>query len=221
VARYVRSYLVLRICVGVLGVALPLVLVFGDGLVFGARPFPRDSLSAYYYSGTRDLFVGSLIATGIFLITYKVTERGLDNTLSTVAGGTAILIALCPTKRPAADVALTPLQAKLGETFLLVVHFTCATIFIVTLGEICFVFGVREGRRRRRVGARWSPEAWRIYHWFCAGTIALAVAWVIGTQIARWPRTSLLWGEAISVWAFGASWFMKGFDRSRGVPRRR
>ena len=114
-ALYVRSYLTMRLWIGVIGVALPLALVFGDGLVFDEHPFPRDSLSAYYYSGTRDLFVGGLLATAIFLITYKISERGLDNTLSTVAGLATIVIALCPTKPPTHDVALTPLQAKFGE----------------------------------------------------------------------------------------------------------
>ena len=55
-ARYVRSYLILpsrnrsgcsrnqsgrRVLIGVLGVALPLLLGLGDGLVFDEDPFPR------------------------------------------------------------------------------------------------------------------------------------------------------------------------------------
>jgi hypothetical protein len=216
-ALYVRSYLTMRLWIGVIGVALPLALVFGDGLVFDEHPFPRDSLSAYYYSGTRDLFVGGLLATAIFLITYKISERGLDNTLSTVAGLAAIVIALCPTKPPTHDVALTPLQAKLGENLLALVHLTSATLFIVSLGVVCFFFGKREARRRP-VGAR-TPRFWRNFHWSCAGVIGLAVAWVIVTQVAAWPRTSLLIGETAAVWAFGVSWFMKGFDRSRRAHR--
>jgi hypothetical protein len=47
-ARYVRSYLIMRLFVGVLGVALPLALVFLDKLAFHGNPFPRGSLSAYY-----------------------------------------------------------------------------------------------------------------------------------------------------------------------------
>jgi hypothetical protein len=74
----VRSYLWMRVGVGVLGIALPLVLVFGDKIAFHGNPFPRSSLSVYYYSGMRDEFVGILSATGIFLITYKVAELNLD-----------------------------------------------------------------------------------------------------------------------------------------------
>jgi hypothetical protein len=216
-ARYVRSYLKLRFLVGLIGVALPLALVFGDALVLDERhPFLRDSLSAYYYSGTRDLFVGGLVATGIFLICYKVSERSLDNTLSNVAGLAAILIALCPTKPPAGDVTLTALQVQFGETFLSVDHATFATVFIVSLGVISVFFGIREGRRDPPGGKR-SPTFWRNYHWLCAGVIGVAIAWVIVTQFAGWPRTSLLFGETASVWAFGVSWFMKGYDRPRRV----
>ena len=66
-ARYVRSYLVMRVFVGALGIALPFMLVLSDGLAFDGDPFPHGSLSAYYYSGARELFVGALSAIGVFL----------------------------------------------------------------------------------------------------------------------------------------------------------
>ena len=39
--RYVRSYLVMRVGVGVLGIAVPLLLVFGEPLLFDGQPFLR------------------------------------------------------------------------------------------------------------------------------------------------------------------------------------
>ncbi len=44
------SFLKTRLIVGLIGVALPIVLVVFDRVIFGATSF-RDSLSAYYYSG--------------------------------------------------------------------------------------------------------------------------------------------------------------------------
>ena len=211
VSRYVRSYLLMRIFVGALGVALPFVLVLGDGLLFDGEPFPRDSLSAYYYSGVRELFVGGLSATGIFLITYKVADRTLDNTLSIVAGMSALAVALFPTGPPAHVSQLTPLQEKLDADLVEVIHFTAAGTFIVALGVICFFFGVREGARPPRKGNR-SPSFWRRYHWTCAGAIAAALVWILVTELIGRPSRSLLIGEAVSVWAFGASWFMKGLE---------
>ena len=99
-SRYLRSYLIMRAMVGALGVALPFLLVFGDGFVFDGDPFVRGSLSSYYYSSAREVFVGTLSATAVFLITYKVVTRSLDNTLSMVAGVAVLLVAVFPTGRP-------------------------------------------------------------------------------------------------------------------------
>jgi hypothetical protein len=211
ISRYVRSYLIMRIFVGALGVALPLMLVLSDGLAFEDDPFPRDSLSAYYYSGVRELFVGTMCATAVFLITYKVADRTLDNTLSTLAGVAALAVALFPTGLPAHVVQLTPLQERLGENAVEAIHFSAAAVFIVSLAVISFFFGVREGARTSQEGKR-SPTFWRGYHWFCAGAIVAAVLWIGVNQGAEWTSKSLLIGEAVSVWAFGASWLMKGLE---------
>jgi hypothetical protein len=210
-ARYVRSFLVLRAAIGALGVALPVVLVLVDKLAFHGTPFPRNSLSAYYYSGMREWFVGTLAATGAFLVGYKVSERNLDNALSGVAGTAAALIALFPTGRPSPGPPLTPLQDLLGETAVKIVHFSASGIFIGALGVLCVCFGIREGRRPRRPGTR-PPEFWRLYHFACASAIGLAIVWIVATWIFGGPRWSLLLGEWVSAWAFGFSWLLKGLE---------
>jgi hypothetical protein len=211
-ALYVRSYLWMRVGVGALGIALPLVLVFGDKVAFHGNPFPRGSLSVYYYSGMRDEFVGILSATGIFLITYKVAELNLDNSASLLAGLSAIVIALFPTgKPPYADVSLTPLQQLIGETATKWVHFAASGVFLVSLALITFFFGVREGLRPRRPG-RHSPEFWRWFHWTCTCVMGLALLWIVVTLAVGWPPRALLIGEWVSAWAFGASWLGKGAE---------
>lgn len=209
-SRYVRSYLLMRIFIGALGVALPFLVVLLDRLLFDGDPFPRDSLSTYYYSGVGDLFVGALCAIGVFLIGYKVASRTLDNTLSFVAGAAALVVALFPTGLPK-DVAETPLQDLFGESVVAGFHLVAAAAFLVSLGVICYFFGVREGAREPREGRR-SPAFWRWYHWLCAGAIGAALLWIVVTGLAGWPGASLLVGEAVAVWAFGASWLMKGLE---------
>jgi hypothetical protein len=119
--RYLQSYRRLRTLVGAVGIALPFVLVLADRLAFG-EPL-RDSLSAYYYSGLRDVLVGALCATAAFLITYKVVEPGLDNWLSNVAGIAALVVALFPKRRIDPDGPLTPLQDLVGEGAAAMLHF--------------------------------------------------------------------------------------------------
>jgi hypothetical protein len=200
------------VLVGALGVALPFLLVLIDGLWFDGSPFPRTSLSAYYYSGARELFVGALAATGVFLIAYKVAEVNLDNTLSLLAGAGALGVALFPTNRPSDRIALTPLQDRLGETAVATVHYVSAAVFISALGAISFCFGIREGARPARPGRR-PPAFWRGFHFTCAAVIALALVWSLVTEAADiGPAESLLIGEAVAVWAFGVSWFWKGLE---------
>lgn len=220
-ARYVRSFLIMRVLVGALGVALPFALVLIDGVWFDGDPFPRTSLSAYYYSGVRELFVGSLSAIGVFLIAYKVAEVNLDNSLSLLAGVAVLGVALFPTGRPAETVRLMPLQDRLGESLVSAIHYGAAVVFIVSLAVISYFFGKREGKRPPTPNRRRSPRFWRDFHWACAGVIAAALVWILVTEL--WdvgPDKSLLYGEAVSVCAFGVSWLWKGLEldmlRARG-----
>ncbi|HET8893959.1 MAG TPA: hypothetical protein VFM96_07685 [Gaiellaceae bacterium] len=211
-ARYVRSYLWMRVGIGVLGIALPLVLVFVDKVAFHGNPFPRGSLSVYYYSGMRDQFVGILSATGIFLLTYKVAERNLDNTASLFAGACAVIIPLFPTGQPPyAHVPLTPLQKLIGESATTWVHFIASGGFLAALALVTFFFGVQEGTRARRPHTR-SPAFWRWFHWTCTGVMVLAILWIVITLSVGWPPRSLLIGEWVAAWAFGASWLYKGAE---------
>ena len=95
---YVRSILVMRIFVGVAGVLLPIALFVIDRWYFHGNPSPRDSMSAYYWSGMHDVFVTIIFGTGAFLVGYKIIERSLDNFASIVAGLGALCLAWFQTK---------------------------------------------------------------------------------------------------------------------------
>jgi hypothetical protein len=208
---YVRSYLVMRLGVGVLGLALPFLLILVDLPLSSDRPIPRDSLSAYYFAGVRDYFVGILAVVAIFLISYKVMEKNLDNLLSGIAGLAALAVALFPTA-PAVEARVTPLQDALGVKFVQSIHFTGAAVFIGSLGVLCYFFGLREGKREPRSGMRHSPAFWRRFHWSCAGAIAAAVLFIPLGAFVLDIRTALLIGEVIAVVAFALSWLTKGFE---------
>lgn len=214
---YLRSYLLMRATIGFIGVALPIALLVGDWLVLAGEPGAKGSLSAYYHSGVRDLFVGSLAVTAIFLVTYKVFEHNLDNTLSIIAGFAALGVALFPTRRPKdSGIPLTPLQDRFGETPVAATHYVSAAIFLTALAVISFYFGVREGNRPQRGDgrkARMSPTFWRRFHWACSAAIALAVVFIVVTKLTGWvDEYSLIIGEAIAAFAFGLSWLMKGLE---------
>jgi hypothetical protein len=183
----------MRLAVGLLALALPLVLVLGEPLVFDGQPFPRGSLSAYYYSGVRELFVGMLWAIGAFLVTYKLLERSRESRASTYAGALIVLVAVFPTQRPGAGFELTPLQARLGETVVELVHWGAAGLALALLALLSYYFG-RYGRSFRR------------FHYAAAGVIVAALALAALAGLTGEPDNGLLVAEVAAVLAFAASW---------------
>ncbi|WP_127573449.1 hypothetical protein [Georgenia faecalis] len=88
------TYRHLRLAVVALAVLLLVALgteILSDG---GRERF--GSISGYYYSPVRDVLVGSLVATGVVLLAIR-GRRGWEETLLTVAGMLAPVVALVPT----------------------------------------------------------------------------------------------------------------------------
>ncbi|WP_435741407.1 hypothetical protein [Nocardioides sp. SYSU DS0663] len=213
---FARSYLLIRTVVGLVGICLPIALLLLDAAFLREPITARGSLSAYYHSGARDLFVGTLCVTGVLLMTYLSGRRDTwDHWLSSVAGVAALGVALLPTARPDdVGVAATPLQLRLGEDVVSAAHFVCAAVFVLSLAGQAFVFAHRDRRRGGRV----------LIHQVCGAVILAAVAWAgLGFLLPLdigW-LTSLYLGEVVAVWAFGVSWLAKGHDLRRLFGRRR
>lgn len=72
------SYLFLRQAVGWIGTLLPIVLLVGNA-ISSATPRP-DSVSGYYYTDMRNIFVGALCAIGEQDSSYSQRLDGLVTT---------------------------------------------------------------------------------------------------------------------------------------------
>src|SRR5215469_12628614 len=103
--QVVRSYMVLRTAIGVIAVGLTFAVFLGNWIIFSHHRFAcllpvgnqlPDSLSGYYYSHMRNVFVGGMCAAGVFLLFYRGNDR-LERRLTDAAGAFAIAIALFPT----------------------------------------------------------------------------------------------------------------------------
>lgn len=207
---YVRSYLLIRLLIGLLGWSLPVLVVVG-ALVLGDDDPWKGSLSAYYHSGMRDVFVGALSATALFLLCYMTFERNWDNALSVGAGVGALGAALLPTS---GGQTLTPVQELLGETLVAALHFVFAAVFILALAAICHLFGRREAVRPGRSAEQ--RRRGRRLHWTCAGVVVGAVVFILLGAVLPMPGPidgrTLFVGETVAVVAFGISWFVKGTE---------
>jgi len=218
---YVRSYLLIRTVVGIIGILLPIVLIIGEAYFLKGSVHVRGSLSAYYHSSMQDIFVGSLSVTGLLLITYMGgMPRTWDFWLSLVAGLSVLVVAYFPTWRPGirqgaplcgsnpAPSGCSPIEQAFGEALTARIHSVAAAVFILSLAVISFLFAHREKKYNQ-------SRRWNWFHNFCGAAILAAVAWVIiggALHFDIWELTPLYVGEIISVWAFGASWLVKGVD---------
>jgi hypothetical protein len=192
------SYLDLRKAIGVIGVCLPIVVWLGALILTGTTL--QGSISSYYYTVMSGVLVGSLCATGVFLLFYRYAPA--DFWIANVAGVAAIGVALFPT---APDRDVTPTQNSIGY-----VHLGCASVFFGALAIFCFVF-----TRSATESAETSRKRLRnIIYRICGVTIVLCL---IGAVVVGFidpgpikQLQPLFWLESFAIFAFGVSWFIKG-----------
>src|SRR6516225_8678412 len=229
---YTRSYRVMRLVVGVLGVALPLVFIIGEAFFLRGGVHVRGSISAYYHTPMQDIFVGGLCVIGFLLATYMAGEwRSFDFWASLIAGLAVLGVVYFPTTRsglpagaPACGSVPQPLgcstvEQALGEHQTAVIHGISAIVFIFFLAVMSFLFATSEVLPKQdpaRGGPK--PKVFRnpVLFWVhtaCALVILAAGAWAFaGAGI--WELTPLYIGEVAAVWAFGFSWIIAGIDRT-------
>ena len=211
---YVRSYLALRVGVGLIGVLLPIALIVCGGTFIEGVGDWREALSAYYGTGMRDVFVGSLYLVAGFLILYKIAElRTFENHLSVLAGLSAFVVATFPMKIDGAR--QTELQEKLTPETVGGVHNGAAIALIGLLTVMSILFAVGEGRRTQMRG-RGSPSFWRAYHWLFASLMGVACVYLLLHVTTDVPlpldKHALFWGESVAIMSFGFSWLAKGWE---------
>lgn len=206
---YVRSYLLIRTLVGLLGILLPLLFIVGEAAYLRGGVHVRGSLSAYYHTSMRDIFVAGLCVTGFLLATYLSGQaRTWDFWLSLVAGVAVIGVVFFPTTRPGLapgdprcgatpePPGCSPIQQQLGERLVAGIHFACAVVFILSLAAIAFLFAyrARQYENNRTVAAVQRTCGWVIIA-AVAGTIVGELA-----DVQIWELTPLYLGEVASVW---------------------
>lgn len=194
-----------RQLLGILGISLPLMVY----LTAAWRPLANadepwsllGSISGYYHSGGEAVFIGIVVALGIFLVTYDAyaNETGhKDRLAARIAGCGALLLAFFPTavegKYPAPDWW----RAYMGT-----VHFVGAAALFISFAYMSyFLFPnpkpqLDAAQRRRNMLYR-----------TCGVIILLGLVWA-GIAGSLYDR-SIFWPETLMLLAFGISWLVKG-----------
>ena len=211
------SYLSLRKAVGFIGVALPIVLVVGDWLVFKSNAI-EDSISYYYHTGMRGVLVGSLWAIGVFLMSYRGYEKR-DAIAGRLACIFALAVALFPTAcKPGACDFVHLLKLERGgcdvEHFVSLVHATCASLLFLTLAYFSLFLFTETKPGRKAEMTRRKRERNVVYYvcgWIIVASIAGILILHIALHLSKFGPVPVLFGfESLAVIAFGISWLVKG-----------
>ncbi len=201
------SFFTLRRIVGILGVSLPAILIIGAYIVGGCTNI-QDSISHYYYTAMRDVFVGILSAIAIFLISYRGYQPK-DNIATTLAGIFAICVAFFPTTQNQ-DTVCTVYYID-HSSLRIYIHYGSAVLLFTTLAYISFFLFTR-GPKRKRKRKILRNKVFRT----CGVILILSVILITLIRIIPSLENSLgrynavFWIEWIGLIAFGVSWMVKG-----------
>jgi Protein of unknown function (DUF998) len=214
-----------RSAIGWLGFVLPIVVA--------AWPWPFASLqttiSAYYYTGARNWFVGTLWVLALFLFFYQYEPRGsdrpkpswriiasgtADSILGMVAGVSAFFVAMFPTTAPPcpADQPECPMQpAVIGMA-----HGLFASLLFFTLGLFpLLLFSQTTDPKRARM--------FRFCGVLMLVLLALTAVYVWIPKDLRQPLARyrpVFFVEAALVFVFGYTWLKKGQELAKEPTER-
>ena len=202
----VISYLTLRTVIGILGIGLPIVVSLGALIIF--QTGLQGSISGYYYTGMRNVLVGTLWATGFFLLSYKGYQP-IDDILSDFACAAAVGISLFPT---APETGATHQQVIIGWF-----HLGFAGIFFGILIVFCLHLFTKTNSTKPTRQKLERNIVYKVCGYSMIACISLLVVYSVLQAVL--PKASIAplaalhpiyWLEAIALVAFGISWLTKG-----------
>ena len=191
------SYLTMRKVIGWMGFLLVPVLIIGT-LLLDHKDAIKVSVSAYYYSHTRNILVGALCGISLFLFSYH-GYSWKDSLASKVAGLFALGIAFFPTSET--NDKTDPIS---------IIHYIAAGVFFITLSYISyFLFTKSSGHITKQKKQRnHIYKVCGIIMILSAAGIPLVKIDFINTYISFLKPVLILETSALA--SFGFSWLTKG-----------
>ncbi len=190
-----HSYLSLRKAVGWIGILLPFALVLGNMAIYGNSTI-LQSISIYYHTGMRDLFVGALCAIALFLFFY----RGYDRTDDIMANLAALM---------ALGVAFFPTMKSGRPDWVAWVHLISAASFFVILALFSLFLFTRGEKRPTAMKLRRN-----VVYRLCGVVMLLSLASILLFMLISKGNNSgsrfVFIAETVTLIAFGVSWLTKG-----------
>lgn len=219
------SFKTMRRMIGLLGMALPVVM-FAWSVLFTRQHFLLDSISSYYHTNLRDVFVGILCSVSFFFFAFHGYDRR-DFVAYKIASISALGIAFSPAFIKSVINPYIHIAPNVNSVTN-AVHYVFAAIFFGTLAVVSLWLFTRTGKSSDRVKSLLRSEKRnrnRIYR-ACGiiillGLVLLAILNALKEGTAILGIDPVFWVETIMLFAFGFSWLVKGdvLFKDKGKPK--
>ena len=206
----VISYMTLRKYVGILGIALPFVVMIGS-FIFAECDEVHRSVSIYYHTVMRNVFVGILCAVAFFLFAYNGHDKR-DTVLAKLASLFAIGVAFFPTTvdypLPTCIIEPSNYQDLYG-----IIHLICAAAFFSILVLFSVWLFPKTDKVKPGIAKLRRNVIFKICGYTILGSILLIGLYKLVLE-SRFPILAdydpIYWFETVALIAFGISWLTKG-----------
>lgn len=210
----------LRKAIGVLGIALPVLLLLIHQELLA-------SMSHYYYTSASVFFIGILFAYSLILFTYDGYKKDplkkeilSDNAATSIASICIFITVLIPTE-PSGSMGTIWFEGNpfylFGheEAWLGTIHLISAGLFLILLGYMShskFTLSDKLSDSKRKF-YKWCGRI----TWICVALLVILFLLddhVFNNELNTHLPAYVFWLELVGVWSFAIAWLIKGkFDR--------
>lgn len=195
--------------IGVLAFVFPILLIVVAAVLENCGLI-QNSISAYYHTISRNVFVGSICAIAFCLFAYKGYCQ-LDNILANIASFFALGVAFFPTsiRKPFTDC----LDKVLDNGTVGTLHFISAAALFILLGCFsAFIFtrskpNTTLSKNKIKRNRIYKVSGYLIFFFILVMTLYFKVFSVKYPEISNYRP--VYWLETFCLWSFAISWLTK------------
>jgi len=222
------SYYTMRRVIGILGITLPLILLAGSSLFGGCNETQR-SISVYYHTNMRNIFVGFNCAVALFLFAYRGHDW-MDNLAGYLGCIFVLGVGFLPCTISISDQpclvpasAQNPLVGKLH-------NLSALLYFIILIVYSLFLFPKTHMDRvtGEKLFMGRQKKKRNLVYYICGSIMTasllliIAYMWILDDIYPGLKRLDpVFWLESVVLLSFGLSWLTKGqlFFRDENYER--
>ena len=200
----------MRRLIGILGLALPIIAIVWT-LINNCNGL-FESISAYYHSAMRDVFVGILCAVSLFLFSYHGYGI-IDFVIYKIIGISALGIALSPAQIIfTKNICLNYVDpGKFSNT----IHVISAALFFLLLSFVSFFLFTKTYSDDKKILITQKKKQRNLVYRICGAIIFLSlillgILGMTSRESEIFKIDPIFWLETIALFAFSISWLIKG-----------